>query len=347
MKKSLTLFLFCFTALYSHAQQTQIKGFFDSQLALVDSSSIGKKSHGFAIGELNLFITSQINDKTSFLAESVFAWDDDKQNFRIDVERVIIRYSVSNLLNLASGKFHTPFGYWSNAFHHGTLIQPTIVRPNIIRFEDEGGFLPIHQVGLQLDGSGFTNSNLGYNLFISNGQAQGNSGGDFKQTGSVAISGAVNAEPIPNLKLIVSAFSNNVPAGSVTYQGIRLQENSNYTMLNATIAYFYGDLPIEFNAEYYSITNTMNVSGTSKLNGFFGYIGLKKFKLKPYLVYNSIQYQQNQSEQYFIKNNLTGFTAGLRYNIDPKAVVKLEYTNEKTDLTNTQKILRLQVAIGF
>ena len=345
MKKSLTLFLFCFTALYSHAQQTQIKGFADTQLAILDSA--GTKSHGFALGQFDLFITSQINDKMTFLGETVFEWDPETNNFKLDVERVIVRYSVNNAFNISTGKFHTPFGYWNNAYHHGALIQPTIQRPNIVRFEDEGGFLPVHQVGFQIDGSGFTNANFGYNFFISNGQAQGNSGGTFGHKSSFAVSGAVNAEPIPNLKLIISAFNNIVPAGSATYQRVPLPENSNYTMLNASVAYFFGTLPIEFTAEYYNITNKMNTLGTSTLNGAFAYIGLSKYKVKPYLLYNSIQYQQGQAVEYFRKDNLTGLTAGLRYNIDPKAVVKLEYTNEKTDLTNTQKILRLQVAIGF
>lgn len=343
MKKAYTVFVLCFSIYCSQAQQTQIKGFVDTQEALVDSA--GTKTHGFALGQFDLFITSQINDKTTFLGETVFEWDDSKQAFIVDVERIVIRYSVNNLLNLSTGKFHTPFGYWNSAYHHGALIQPTIQRPNIIRFEDEGGFLPVHQVGVQLDGSGLTNANLGYNFFVSNGQAEGNSGGTFNNKGSVAISGALNAEPISNLKLIVSAFNNTVPAGTVTYQNRILTENSNYTMLNASVAYFFGSLPIEFAAEYYNITNTMSTSGTSKLNGFFGYAGFTKFKIKPYLLYNSIQFQQG--EKYFNANNLKGITGGVRYNFDPKAVVKLEYTSETTELTKTQSILRLQVAIGF
>src|SRR5262249_44493512 len=34
------------------------------------------------------------------------------------------------------------------AFHHGRWLQPTIDRPHVLRFEDNGGLLPVHQVGL-------------------------------------------------------------------------------------------------------------------------------------------------------------------------------------------------------
>lgn len=261
------------------------------------------------------------------------------------MERVIVRYSFSNYANLATGKFHTPFGYWNNAYHHGALIQPTIQRPTILQFEDEGGFLPIHQVGMQLDGSGITSKNIGYNLFISNGQAQGNSGGAFGYTGTPAISGAVNIEPVANLKFIASGFYNKVPAGSKTYQGIMLTEASKYRMLNASLVYFNNRAPVEFVIEYYNIGNTMNTTGLTQMNGVDAYVGLSRFKVKPYLVYNSIRFQAG--ERYFHKNNRDGITAGVRYNIAAKAVVKLEYSHEKTELIKSQNMLRFQVAIGF
>jgi hypothetical protein len=349
MKSNLFIFLFSLLVITSFAQETQIKGFNDVQVGHL--SAPGSTSQGFAVGQFDLFITSRINDNITFLAETVFEWDSDNNAWRLDVERVMARYSFTNLVNISAGKFHTPFGYWNNAYHHGALIQPTIQRPNIVRFEDEGGFLPIHQVGLQLDGSIPSKLNLGYNLLLSNGQSQGNSGGNFDHKSSMAINWSVNMEPVDGLKFIVSGLANRIPAGTITYQQqsqktpVPLLEDSYYQMYNASVAYFLGSLPIELCAEYYTVSNKMATSGSSSMNGFFGYIGFNKYKITPYAVYNNIRFQQG--EQFFQKNDLDGITGGLRYSISPKAIVKLEYTRETTQLLNTQDLIRAQFAIGF
>jgi hypothetical protein len=291
MKSYLIIFSLFAATLTTFAQDTQIKGFNDVQVGrekYTDSTA----QHGFASGQFDLFITSRINDNTTFLAEVVFEWDG--TTWVLDVERVVARYSFNNYFNLSAGKVHTSFGYWNNAYHHGALIQPTIQRPNIVRFEDEGGFLPVHQVGLQLDGSFESRLNISYNLMLSNGQAKGNSGGDFTHKGPMAFNWSVGMEPFNGAKFILSGISNHIPANTATYQGVRLGEDSFFQMYNASASYFLGSLPIELCAEYYSVSNTMAINGTSRMNGFFGYLGYNKYKIIPYLLYNSIQYQDNE-----------------------------------------------------
>ena len=336
--------IICLFAGNVQSQNTNIRGFADSQGGTLSQS--GQPSgHGFSLGQFDLFITSQINDRTTFLAETVFEWDNVAKQFSIDVERIQIRYSFNNLINFSTGKFHTPFGYWNNAYHHGALIQPTISRPAIIKFEDGGGILPIHQVGFQLDGEGIGKWNLGYNLFVSNGQAQGNSGGSYGYQSSMAGTGAIHMEPLEDLKIIFSGYYNNVPAGASTYQGIILPQSSNYQLMNAAITYFNGVLPFEFAAEYYSIRNSINHSGTQPARGMYGYLGYKKSLIKPYIMYNRIDYDSN--EKYFIANSMQGITGGLRYHLSPQSVIKVEYSHENTDVVKSQTIFRAQLAIGF
>lgn len=350
MKSNILILLFSMLVVSSFAQETQIKGFSDTQVG--NQSSPNGTTHGFALGQFDLFITSRINDNINFLAETVFEWDSDNNVWRLDVERVIARYSFTDAINVSAGKFHTPFGYWNNAYHHGALIQPTIQRPNIVRFEDEGGFLPVHQVGLQLDGAIGTKLNLGYNVMLSNGQSQGNSGGNFDRKGSpLALNWSLNMEPVDGLKFIVSGLANKIPAGTITYQQqgqpspVPLPNDSYYQMYNATVAYFLGSLPIELCAEYYSVSNQMATSGSTTMNGYFGYIGFNKYKIVPYAVYNSIKF--DTAEKFFTKDDLEGFTGGLRYSISPKAIIKLEYTRENTQVVGVQDLIRAQFAIGF
>jgi hypothetical protein len=48
---------------------------------------------------------------------------------------------------------HTPLGYWNQTFHHGAWFQTTAARPEMYLFEDEGGILPVHEIGVQAAGT--------------------------------------------------------------------------------------------------------------------------------------------------------------------------------------------------
>ncbi|MDH4260700.1 MAG: hypothetical protein OEW16_10440 [Gammaproteobacteria bacterium] len=46
------------------------------------------------------------------------------------------------------GRFHQPGSIWNTRQHHGQYLQPSITRPAIENWEDEGGVLPQHVEGL-------------------------------------------------------------------------------------------------------------------------------------------------------------------------------------------------------
>jgi len=50
-------------------------------------------------------------------------------------------------VSLSAGRTHACWVVHT-AFHHGTWVQTTIDRPRIFEFEDAGGPLPIHNVGV-------------------------------------------------------------------------------------------------------------------------------------------------------------------------------------------------------
>src|ERR1700682_1029913 len=110
----------------------------------------------FTLGQLNLFVTSDISEKFKFLSEIVFEGGPDNiygvtrgeiNTFSVDVERYLIQYSYNDYLNVAAGRFHTAIGYYNTAYHHSTWFQTTTARPFLFQFEDRGGILPIHTVG--------------------------------------------------------------------------------------------------------------------------------------------------------------------------------------------------------
>ena len=72
-----------------------------------------------------------------------------EQEVVVDVERLQIAYRWSDALRLTAGRGHTALGYWNESYHHGKLLQPTVERPEVLKFEDDGGILPVHFVGLE------------------------------------------------------------------------------------------------------------------------------------------------------------------------------------------------------
>jgi hypothetical protein len=112
----------------------------------------------FTLGQLNLFVTSDISDKFKFLGEIVFEAGPDNiygvtrgtaNTFGVDVERYLLTYSRNEYFNLSAGRYHTAIGYYNTAFHHSTWLQTTTGRPLLFAFEDQGGILPIHNVGVE------------------------------------------------------------------------------------------------------------------------------------------------------------------------------------------------------
>ena len=99
------MFFFLFLSDESFCQDTQIKGFIDV-LSTYDNSN---KKISFGFDEQDLFITSVINDRISFLGESVFKFTPSSPTeFSVSVERVIINFNIKGNNNLIHGKIHTP-----------------------------------------------------------------------------------------------------------------------------------------------------------------------------------------------------------------------------------------------
>jgi len=80
------------------------------------------------------------------LLGEVFVSDDE-----FDVERLKLGYAFSPETVVWAGRVHNPLGYWITQYHHGNYLQTSISRPEVARFEDEGGLFPNHVTGLLLD----------------------------------------------------------------------------------------------------------------------------------------------------------------------------------------------------
>lgn len=166
-----------------HIPQMSIRGFGDVRAALADqnlaviysnpgapTASWQGGNSTFALGIMDLFIASKISKNFSYLSEIGFEADPATNGVGVDLERAQITYLPNENFSITAGRTHAMFGYYNTAFHHGTWFQTAIDRPRFLQFEDSGGPLPIHNVGLTAVGK--LPGALGLHLFgeVGNGR---------------------------------------------------------------------------------------------------------------------------------------------------------------------------------
>ena len=101
--------------------------------------------------DLELFITSNLSEQWNFLSDVLFTTDFSNEP-SVEVDRVLIQYGPSKYFRVGLGKFNSAIGYYPNQFHRAKFYQTTTGRPVMFTDEDNGGILPVHQVGISVQG---------------------------------------------------------------------------------------------------------------------------------------------------------------------------------------------------
>ncbi len=123
----------------------------------------------FAVGDLDLFVTSALTQKATVLSEIVFT-EVDSQKFETDIERLLLKYDLNDYLKMSFGRFHTPTSYYNSVFHHGRWLQTAVDRPLAVEFADNGGLLPTQAIGALVTGK-IPSGKLGLNYVVEYGSA--------------------------------------------------------------------------------------------------------------------------------------------------------------------------------
>jgi len=313
------------------AQRTQIRGFVD----VLSSVQDGKVSFGF--GEQDLFITSELNDRISFLGESVFKWTPQTPTqFSVSVERVIVKYNFAGNHNLLLGKGHTPLNYWNDNYHHGRVFFPTIDRPLLFG----ANIIPLHTTGVGVEGHDLGELRFGYDVMVGNGLGSSEvvDNDVFK-----SISAAVHIKPVDKLQIGISYYSDIISKGA-TIRGKVINWQVNQQLFSASIAHF--GKKFELLAEGTFGFDRTDTTGTTQTFAGYVYAGYKITpKIIPYVRFDQLQFQNG--EIYYTKDNTTAFVGGIRFVINYLAVVKVEYQHTRADLEGRQDKFTAQFAIGF
>jgi hypothetical protein len=126
-------------------------------------------SGNFAVGDIDLFLTSQLTPKTLILTEIAFS-EQSSGEFETDVERVLLKYDANDYLKMSFGRFHTATSYFNSVFHHGGWLQTTADRPFVVEFSDHGGMVPSQAIGASITGK-IPSGKLGLNYVFEYGTA--------------------------------------------------------------------------------------------------------------------------------------------------------------------------------
>lgn len=299
-------------------------------------------TNSFSAPRLELFLQEQ-QGRLAFLAETMFEVGATNE-FGIDMERIEVAYLFSDYLRLRFGRFHTAIGYYNDAYHHGRYFQTTVDRPEMVRFEDEGGLIPAHSVGLHADGR-FALGTLGtlrYDADVANGR-----GSSPDEVTNLADANQAKAY---NLRLrIEPAFLDGLIVGGNVYldrinalvaapPGV---ERIDELMLGAHVVYL--ERNIHFIAEYLHVSHKVSATGYSgTTQAGFVEIGYAIDRLTPYARFQRVSvpdvldafYAQNVLAT---QGSLYATVAGIRFGVSDYLALKLEggYINRDSGSNTT------------
>jgi hypothetical protein len=333
----------------------RIRGFGDVSLHGDNYHPVGLPGDktAFTLGQLNLFVTSDISDKFKFLSEIVFEAGPDniygvtrgpENVFGVDVERYLLTFSQNEYFNLSAGRYHTAIGYYNTAYHHSTWLQTTTGRPLLFAFEDQGGILPIHNVGVEAYGS-IPSGSLGlhYVAEVGNGRESRSPLTEepvqnvVDDSNGKAVNFELFARPtkIPGLQIGFSAYRDKLVPDT---QPVPVRE----TILAAHVVYSTPNF--EWLNEALVVRDTPAGGHTYATPGWYSQISKRFGSYRPYLRYQYINASPN--EPIFPDIGLrAGPSAGLRYDASESVALKLQY--DFTSLRNQPSVQGLQAQVGF
>jgi hypothetical protein len=313
-----------------------LHGFFDVGIGNHTADEPGLK--GVNTGALDIFLNPQLGEHTRSLFELTFEVNELGQ-VDSDLERAQIGYQFSDAATVWIGRFHTPFGYYNTAFHHGQEIATSLRRPRFILFEDQGGVMPNHTVGAWLTGADrLPDGKLTYDVFLGNGQRI-SSGTIDARAGGVADGGAIYGgnlgyvfgETLNGLKVGVSGFRSRITDDQQVGRITRVD--------NAGVYFAYETDRFEHLGEFYRFSDADLTGRGPSHHSSAGFLQLAwRLPLAtPYARYERAVLDQGDNYFALQVNGMSYYRTalGLRFDLDPQSALKLEFGRTK----NTDRLI--------
>lgn len=297
---------------------------------------------GFNEKAIDFYLTPELSQRIRSLMEIAIETSEYGQSPGIDFERLQVGYLVSDGLTVWIGRFHTPFGYWNTAFHHGAQIQTSFQRPKFLAFEDTYGFMPDHTVGVWAtgkqalgDGHVTYDFSLGNSPRILTGGGPGGGGQvDMNLLGS-------NNHDMSTLGNLGYEFGGALDGLKLGVHAMRWRTTDDLSPADTTDMRFVGGYAVytendwEIMSEYYKFNDSNVSDGGSNHQSWASYaqIGHAFGKFTPYVRWEAALLDQR--DNYFAKlagpigSSYRRDVGGLRYDLTSNTALKFEYNNTK------------------
>ena len=333
--KYLALFGLALIAGFPTAQAVDFGAFGD--ISYQGDTQKGSADH-FAVGQFDLYATQKIDPKTRAFVEIVF--EDPGDGYVLDLERLNLTRDITPNFYVSMGRYHNPIGYWNTAYHHGAIIQDTVLRPTFLDFEDgSGAIFPTHIIGIMADGKVSTGGgDLNYMLAVGNGSSintdsPGNTEIDVHNVADTQdkkmVVGAVNYN-LSSVPLRIGVFALHDPfaeSGTGSFSGAATNSDLiGMSVWGADVRY--ASHGFDMIAESYNITNKDKVgnAGSNDASAYyvqFGYRVTDQFKTI-YRFENVDYLAKDPYFQYLGTPEGSRHVVDLRYDLDDTNALKLE-----------------------
>ena len=347
------------------ADVTYTRSSIDPDLPPVNGINPEDRNGGFALGQLDLFISQPLENRIEVLSELVVESDRSGESFA-DLERLQISYLFSNALQFHAGRFHNILGYWNTAYHHASLFYTTIERPKFLEFEDKGGILPVHLVGVWLSGSlAVPAGDIDYGLMAGNGSRIDNAQDASRYTldpGNIsdtnknkAVSANLTVKPsyLPGLGLGIFGHFGQVQVIDVTPPPATTQQ-VDQSIIGADLFYDNtrnGSGGLELLAEYYRILDKDTLNNTGSFGSAAAYVQSGYHlteRILPYIRYERVRI--DEGDPYFTAlgaPDSNRWVFGLRYSQNPSSALKAEVRAVERVGLDRYTEFAVQWAFGF
>ena len=330
MRRFFSLALLVAVSAVNAAAQTAASEFSDSPIRVFGFGHIGYLSEddgegGFVIGQAVGHLSAALSDRINLFSEATASGKDDQ--YKVELERIFIRYEHSDALKFSLGRYHTPIGYWNTAYHHGSWLHTSTSRPEVIKFGSQ--VIPVHFVGVLVEGSVPTDAwNFGYQAALGNGRhsniARAGDAGDINSDRAWLL--GFTASPLDSaLKLGASIYSDRVSPSF----GNDVDE-----LIVSAYAVWDGRT-IEAFAEYHHLDHESDVGAMDDTSsGYYLQVGYKGFTEQPITPYARIEEVDIGDEDPLLFGRGLNYDAqvlGLRYELAETVALKAEYRRQEFD----------------
>lgn len=317
-----------------------------------ETTDLKPSSNTFEIGSLDLFMTARLSDKVSVLAEVLFLSESDN-SITPDVERLLLQYKHNDYFTVGLGRYHSSIGYYNTAFHQGAWFETTVDRPFMYAFDDQGGFLPLQEVGITTSGL-IPSGKLGLTYVAEVGNGRDHFiGGEPAQ----------NAQDTNNGKSINFALSahpawlSGLDLGfSIYHDYLTFSDHINHSELISTVHLVYLSSTYEFLNEAMLVRHvgsSTNAPGVFHTPAFYTEISRKvRAAYHPYFRYQYINAGVNEPiygdpTDGPVVGRRNGASVGLRYDFTEHTAFKLQYDRAQRRGVPSSNGLDAQFAFTF